>query len=719
MGDPTFHALLIGADHYFENTLSNGASYRSLGGCVNDALRVEATLRERIKSAKLAITKLVAPNQGESRPAGDEKLWPTAANIRKALAELAERAQPGDQVYIHYSGHGGRVSTAWKDMKGADGIDEALVPIDIGVPDAPWNPPFTRPERYIRDVELALYLDRLANKVDEATKQRIVVTLVFDSCHSGGVTRGTEIAARCASGGAATAGDARGTLDRRELRPEGAPADGDHRRMAEAFARLRSEAPRAAAVGVSWLPPARGYVLLAACRDVESALEASLEGRPRGGILTDALLEALSAIGGDQTWKTIHDRILARIHGRFPSQTPQLLGELDRHVFGVELSPIELTLSVTEVDLGDRTVKLNAGLASTITRGTEVGIYRPGDTDFSLADRRVAVARVVQANDLDSLARLDDAAAPEDIQVGAPVVIQGLPLRRRVALLPRTDLPPELAARQDAALSAVIKAISTGGKGFLDVCPEGETPHYQVVVSPTGKYEICDPQGVPYRYLEPATSIDAVDGARAMIAKLRRLGRYQTVLEMTEPSSKLQDQIAVQLLEAPPGWDGNSGAPTSSIGGKPLESTGGCYSVKSDTWIWLRLTNTQPDRPVNVAVVGLDRKWHISILVPHPSDLIGKKYETLSDQPGTFAFQMTAPIPETLDVFKIFMTVGDVDFRLLATTAATTRSAHGVNALGRLIDAIDADEHRTRDTAPARSASAPWSVRELRVRTFQ
>jgi hypothetical protein len=41
----------------------------------------------------------------------------------------------------------------------------------------------------------------------------------------------------------------------------------------------------------------------------------------------------------------------------------------------------------------------------------------------------------------------------------------------------------------------------------------------------------------------------------------------------------------------------------------------------------------------------------------------------------------------------------------------------GENALGRLIDAINATEHRTRDAMPARSTSAPWTVRELRIRT--
>jgi hypothetical protein len=56
-------------------------------------------------------------------------------------------------------------------------------------------------------------------------------------------------------------------------------------------------------------------------------------------------------------------------------------------------------------------------------------------------------------------------------------------------------------------------------------------------------------------------------------------------MEMNEPSSKLGDQLVIQLLAAPPGWDGESGAPTLSVEGTPLKRTGDAYQVKSGTWI--------------------------------------------------------------------------------------------------------------------------------------
>lgn len=76
-------------------------------------------------------------------------------------------------MYIHYSGHGGRATTTFPDLKGKEGIDEALVPTDIGNSEA----------RYVRDVEIAPLLKAMVDK-------GLIVTVVFDSCHSGGATRG-------------------------------------------------------------------------------------------------------------------------------------------------------------------------------------------------------------------------------------------------------------------------------------------------------------------------------------------------------------------------------------------------------------------------------------------------------------------------------------------------------------------------------------------------
>src|SRR5689334_2826554 len=122
---PGFHALLIGINHYQENELPNGLYYRSLLGCVQDINRVETFLRRDLGIPPENITKLTSstPVEGDEPPEPQSQ-WPTYENIVNAFKRLAEVAQPGDQVFVHYSGHGGRAVTTeeFKDIKGESGI---------------------------------------------------------------------------------------------------------------------------------------------------------------------------------------------------------------------------------------------------------------------------------------------------------------------------------------------------------------------------------------------------------------------------------------------------------------------------------------------------------------------------------------------------------------------------------------------------------------------
>ena len=720
MPEPTFHILLIGADGYFPNRLSNGGTYRSLGGCVNDVERVEMMLRARIEGHQLAFTKLIAradPADPEGQPVGDRALWPTAENIRRALRELADRAQPGDQVYIHYSGHGGRAVTAFKKLKGVDGVDETLVPIDIGRHEDGSGSTYTRPERYIRDVELAYYLDQLASKVDG--DRHVTTTLVFDSCHSGGVTRSaSRVAKRSASGG-----QNGGTLDEHKL-PDGAHSAEFVAAMAEAYARLRGSVPRKVrSPETTWLPEAEGYVLLAACRDIESAIEAPIDGRLSAGFLTNALLEALAMLRGDQTWKTVYDRILACTQREVPSQIPQLLGDIDRHVFGVELQLVQHTLTVARVDPDARTVTVLGGLALCITPGTELGIFPPGTTDFSLAENRLAIATVSEANGLESTAVFDASDDPNAIEVGAPVAIHALSLKHRVALRPRADLNPQLLARQEALLGTVADAIAREGNGFLELAAADASPDYQVALSPSSHFQICDLKGEPLLYLEPLIRVDERRAASAVVEQLRRIGRYGTVLQMEVPASDLQDRLQVELLVAPPDW--RDSTPPRPVGGEQPSFENGAYTVPSETWMWLRLTNKFPDKPLNVALIDLNRKWEIELIVPNPNEMRGKKYESIGNETRTFAFKMYTPVPEAIDVLKLFIAFGDVDFPALATSVARTRSAaprspRATSTLGRLIDQINATERpRTREAIPPGSNFSSWTAIQYRMRTLR
>ncbi|MCX7286385.1 MAG: caspase family protein [Rhodobacterales bacterium] len=104
----------------------------------------------------------------------------TLAAIRGAFADLTAKVQPGDFVYLHFSGHGTQ-APALDPSTEVDGLDELFLPVDIGQ----WS-------NQAGAVENALVDDEIGAMIDGLRAKGADVWAVFDSCHSGTVTRGLE-----------------------------------------------------------------------------------------------------------------------------------------------------------------------------------------------------------------------------------------------------------------------------------------------------------------------------------------------------------------------------------------------------------------------------------------------------------------------------------------------------------------------------------------------
>ena len=165
-----FYALLIGINYYEPNPY-----YSSLMGAVRDIQLVEEYLTKTLQIPSEQIKKLISKeekfNLESIRANYKQKILPTYKNIIDAFNEITQIAKHGDLVYIHYSGHGGRVKTLFPEIK-LEQQDEGIVPTDIGTSG-----------RYLRDIEIATLLKRMTDK-------GLIVSVVFDSCHSGGAKRG-------------------------------------------------------------------------------------------------------------------------------------------------------------------------------------------------------------------------------------------------------------------------------------------------------------------------------------------------------------------------------------------------------------------------------------------------------------------------------------------------------------------------------------------------
>ena len=431
---PKLHALLVAADCYMPNRLREG-SYPNLGGCVRDVQLVEDFLRERLHLDEDRLVKLTSTDQGNGMPAEPPERRPTYENIAAAFKELTRKADPDDHVYLHYSGHGGRTKpTLLPEVKGLDGIDEALVPIDIGDSTA----------RYLRDVELAKLLQDMVAK-------GLRVTMVLDCCHSGGATRGPDSAVRGV-----------GFIDHTER-----PSDSLVGNLVELQSAWEAQAgPKATRSLTSATRPAE-YILLAACRPSEVANEYAFDGSQRNGALTYWLLDTLKQQGPPPTFEMLNNRVVAKIHEKFPSQTPVLIGDPGRVAFqDLRIEPA-FTIPVAAVNVGDERLTLSAGLSAGLAKGAEFVIYPGTETDLSRLDTRKAWVRLTRVQDGESEAVIVEAFGGQAPETGDQAVLVGASsqaLVRDVRIV-RRDLSPLTEA--DTALLAIRKALP--GNGWVEI----------------------------------------------------------------------------------------------------------------------------------------------------------------------------------------------------------------------------------------------------------
>jgi len=104
----------------------------------------------------------------------------TLGAIRQAFAEVTATVQPGDFVYLHFSGHGTQAPATHDDTE-LDGLDELFLPVDIGK----WDDGVGAVQNALVDDEIGQMIDALRGKGAD-------VWVVFDSCHSGTATRAVE-----------------------------------------------------------------------------------------------------------------------------------------------------------------------------------------------------------------------------------------------------------------------------------------------------------------------------------------------------------------------------------------------------------------------------------------------------------------------------------------------------------------------------------------------
>ncbi|MDJ0600571.1 MAG: caspase family protein [Crocosphaera sp.] len=555
-----FYALLIGIDYYEPNPY-----YSNLMGAKTDINLVETYIRNTLKIPQEQITKLISPLEKEAITETDYKLiLPTYQNIVKAFDKLTEQATTGDIIYIHYSGHGGRAKTFFPEIK-PDQQDEGIVPRDIG-----------SSGQYLRDVEIATLLKRMTDK-------GLIVSVIFDSCHSGGATRG-DYAIRGSS-----------EIDKNNRPFQSLVANKDE--LIDNWKQLKKGNSRE-----GWLPNQRNYVFLAACRPSEFAYEYSVQGNERHGALTYWMIDTLRNSTTELTYQSLYNRIKGVINGKFPNQFPLLFGDENRLVFGDKTISTPYTLNLISVNEQQTEVTLDAGAAQGLMIGTQFAIYPFNTVDFSDKEKVLAVVEItkIQASSAIAKVLLEEDGGIEvkgKLEIGCPALMLAAPINliRRVRFYQKevgeqeNQLPKELFEKQNEALEKVRQALINNG--WVVEVKEEEESDYQVAVGRKGEYEICI--GMPLTNLRPLLMIDDPNAPETVVKRLVHLAKYQGTAELDNPDSTLSKYLEIELLD-------ENKQPFPDPNNIVLESGTICLQIKNNYFCSL-----------NIAILDLEPTWGI------------------------------------------------------------------------------------------------------------
>jgi hypothetical protein len=476
------HVLLIGIDAY---------PGHELRGCVNDIDAVQRVLLERLELPAARIRRLVSPLTGTQHETTVAEQPATAASIRAALAELgSDRVNPGDRVFIYYSGHGKRVV-----VERPDGLTfqrEALVPVDFESTQGD--------ETFLFDFEINRRLAAIAARTSS-------VAVVLDCCHASGATRGGRVRSF------------ERPRDRKPIRDPARELEGTR----------SSESPGGAgSIGACHV--------VSACLANEFSREDDHDGAHHGAFTSafvaavrDAERVDLRTLTWDRIWQAMRSDVALRSSG----QNPRMDGSPGRAVFGGP--PVDRDAGLFVSRDGDG-YQIAAGTMADITRDTELAIYGPEPACFpplgSAADIacRVGVARVTDAEL--AVARATAIGAAFELPAGARgrVIELGASSRLHCAVTPH-----------DAAIEAQL------ARSSLLQLVGAEQPAQVRLVREGARWYITDDQHGTGEDAPVLFAIEAGDafGARAV---LDHYVRYSLPLRVAARATDLPGGLELRVL---------------------------------------------------------------------------------------------------------------------------------------------------------------------------
>ncbi len=544
---PRIYALLVGINDY--------AAVSKLAGCVADIEAVETLLRKRVPADLLSLKVL---HDGAA----------TRAGIIDGFRAHLTQAKTDDIAAFYFCGHGSQepCPPEWIALE-PSGTNQTIVPVDSRVGDV-----FD-----IADKELSALIHEVAASGAQ------VVTL-FDSCHSGGVTRDVDEGLDPTSGVARTA--AASTMRARTM--------DDYLDAARAL----YDPTRAPGDP----PPSPPHIAIAACQFDQTAKEFPLQA-PRRGAFTRAFEEAVNTLGPSATYIDLVTAIRTRVRERAKDQMPNLAA-----VGGASGNTVFLGGHAGRSDL---TLNADAGGEWWLSAGAVDGIPAPDAghvTELAVIERdafqrdgakavpiATATVSAVEA-DRAKITIVSGALDAAQIYTGVITKLASVPMHVMVTGVDSTNVARIRAVLSEDAVAYTVVANKSDA-----------VPTIAVAVAADGVTILGD-DGVPLENLRFGLGDAEIKGIPAACA---HMATWYAIRDRVAVGSTLNGKVQIELV---PAMRGETGIPDSRL---PLVSTNGVVSLTPDEsgppWMQVRIRNTAGDR-LYVTLLDLSDSFESSVV---------------------------------------------------------------------------------------------------------
>ncbi len=675
---PKCWAVLVGVNFYPHLDVK-----QQLEGCVRDVRDIQQYLNSK-RILDIEIFTASPPSDSMSKnPKEEPLLWPTYHNITTSLKRIIDQAQPGDFVYIHFSGHGTQTPASSSKSSHKETGDLALVLFDEA-----------NGTRYLHGVELA-------SLVNDMVQRDIFVTLILDCCYAGSVVRHGN--RECTTIRA---------IDYDPLIDAAYPMSlelGDLRQADSTPLRDAHALPM-------WMIDPAGYTIFSACGPHEVAQELILKADYKSGALSHFLLRALKSCPGTEiTTKSLYHHLRAKIRTYWPTQTPMYYGRKDLSLFGKLPSEADTSRVNVLRSHGDKRLRLDAGLAHMVYKGDEYAIYplAPPEDGTTSSTQALFHAKVEDVRDLTS----------DLVEVNATSTKTQSDTRFSAKLL--THLTPwKVPMRLEIGDGNLVPWVeATNGKPFIELVikeKEGQPCLFTVSLTEDDEYQILDGLNAPILSL-PKIPCKKTEAIEQVVSILEHLATFKEIegIENRIPKLSFGQLYAIHLEDG---------------GGQ--NDARGMLVVKDGETVTLVAENFG-DSPLYLAILNLGPSWQIDDILAAEG---GAEFKVITPKKqadgrpehlGKQTVPIVMNIPEPLkdlgqsqceDIFKVFITSKASSFDTLCLPRLPTsadklgRPSRGEHYYNQLSDFL------SRLAAPLRGAEADlldenWATFNFAVRT--